>query len=402
MPGESTNVKSQAPAEPAGSALSSESIFGAITRRQAMARAGGALFAASALGGVLSACGSSASGSGSGGGSVGGELTMLVWEGYDSPKASAAFRKKNGVTVHAEIIGSNSEVITKLLAGGASSTAVVTPGNGLLPLLVEAEVLDPVDWSKLPNTKKYTEQFKKLGEKSFAINGQTYAAPFLWGINSLVYNAAYVQQAPASYMDLMKPEYTNKIGLLDDVGNIQTWATVLGHDALNMSPAELKKVTEFLIELKTKQARVFTGDFDALAQALAAGDIVAVASPLWTNVSQIAEQHGSKTVKWTVPSSGGILWTDTWALPKGGPNRETAYAWIDWMIGQPANAMVANELSEAPVNGQATKQVENTSSKALYAPDVQEKTELFGFPVGNNGTVSYQDWTSAWKEVEAA
>ncbi|MBS1883686.1 MAG: extracellular solute-binding protein, partial [Actinobacteria bacterium] len=179
-------------------------------------------------------------------------------------------------------------------------------------------------------------------------------------------------------------------------------ATVLGHDALNMSPAELKKVTEFLIELKTKQARVFTGDFDALAQALAAGDIVAVASPLWTNVSQIAEQHGSKTVKWTVPSSGGILWTDTWALPKGGPNRETAYAWIDWMIGQPANAMVANELSEAPVNGQATKQVENTSSKALYAPDVQEKTELFGFPVGNNGTVSYQDWTSAWKEVEAA
>lgn len=376
-----------------------DALYETTTRRQVIARGGGALLATSALGGLVSACGSSAAG---GSGGIGGELSMLIWEGYDSPRASAPFRKKNDVSVHSSLVTSDAEVITKLLAGGASSTSLVTPGNGLIPLMVEADVLDPMDWSKIPNVAKYAPRFAKLGKTTFAVDGQTYAAPYLWGINTLVYNSKYIPKPPPTFMELTKDEYSGKLGIWDNVGNIQTWATVLGYDALNMTAAELGKVTDFIISLKTDHARVFTDDLSILTKALAGGDIVAVAGPCWAYASSLAEQYGSKSVKWTVPEAGCILWTDTWALPKGGPNRETAYAWIDYMIGARANGIVANELAEAPVNQQASANLQNPTSKELYKPEVEERSETFGYPLGTNGTVSYQDWLAAWKRVEAA
>lgn len=382
------------------------SVLEDATRRQFLLRAGGTVLATSAVGSVLAACGGDTSSSAADE-EIGGTLTMLIWEGYDSPKASAPFRKQHDVTVRSQLIGSNSELITKLLAGGASSLSLATPGNGLIPLMVEADVLEPLDLSRLPNTQKYSPQFAQMLANDLTIDGEAYAVPFTWGINTLLYNASYISNAPASFTDLTKAEYTGKIGMWDDVGNIQTWASVLGYDALNMSQAELDKVIDFLIDLKTSQARVFTSDFNVMTKSLAGGDVVAYASPMWTFFATLANEQGGNDVRWSVPSAGAILWVDTWALPKGGTNQATAYAWIDSMIGQKANKVVTEELSEAPVNAAAIEQVKAGSASAegttdLYGPEVEAKSELFAFPVGGGGTVGYQDWVDSWKRVQAA
>lgn len=382
-------------------------VFEDATRRQFLARAGGTVLATSAVGSLLAACGGDATSSGSGE-EVGGTLSMLIWEGYDSPKASAPFRKQNDVTVRPQLINSNSELITKLLAGGAGSLSLVTPGNGLVPLMVDADVLEPLDLSRIPNTGKYDPRFTQMLQNDLTIDGEAYAVPFTWGINTLLYNAAYISTAPASFMDLTKPEFTNKIGMWDDVGNIQTWASVLGYDALDMTQAELDKVIDFLIDLKTSQARVFTSDFNVMTKSLAGGDVVAYASPMWTFFATLANEQGGNDVRWTVPSAGGILWVDTWAIPKGGPNQATAYAWIDYMIGQRANKILTEELSEAPVNAAAIEQVKSGGSGSaegttdLYGPEVEEKAELFAFPVGGGGSVGYDQWVEGWKRVQAA
>lgn len=384
----------------------SRSVLEDATRRQFLIRAGGAALATSAVGSVLAACGGGATTGSSG--EIGGTLTMLIWEGYDSPKASAPFRQQSDVSVRSQLIGSNSELITKLLAGGASSLSLATPGNGLVPLMVDADVLEPLDLSRIPNTRKYDPRFTQMLQNDLTIDGEAYAVPFTWGINTLLYNAKYIADAPTSFMDLTKPEYTNKIGMWDDVGNIQTWASVLGYDALNMSQAELDKVIDFLIDLKTSQARVFTSDFNVMTKSLAGGDVVAYASPMWSFFATLANEQGGNDVRWTVPSAGGILWVDTWAIPKGGPNQATAYAWIDYMIGQKANKILTEELSEAPVNAAAIAQVKSGGSGSaegttdLYGPEVEEKSELFAFPVGGGGTVGYAEWVDAWKRVQAA
>jgi spermidine/putrescine transport system substrate-binding protein len=227
-------------------------------------------------------------------------------------------------------------------------------------------------------------------------------APYLWGINALIYNEKYVSEPPKSFMDLTKPEFTNKVSMPTIAENMYNcWGPVLGYDPAEMSQAELQKVTDFLIKLKRDQARVFTGNIDAEAQALVRGDIVAIAGAEWTMVATIAKQNGSDTVKYVLPEHGAISWTDTWAIPKGGPNRETAYAWIDYMVG-PGNAKAAKNLSEAPVNREAIAAVKDPSTKALFTSEVQSKALPVVIPSGQNGSVHWQDWTEAWKRVEAA
>lgn len=379
-----------------------------VTRRAFVTRAGALLVASSAGTALLSACGggsTAASTSNAASSHIGGVLDMLVWEGYDDPKASAAFKAKYGVTVRADYLETNPEVITKLLAGGASRTALATPNLALTPLMAQAGVLDPTDWSQVPNTADYIPRIAAFAKTNFAVNGQTYGFPYQWGINGLVYNAKYVSQAPKSFLELTKPEFTNKIALTDVAeDNYQCWAKILGYDPLHMSSAELAKVTNYLINLKKTHVRVFSSNYDQLAQALATGDVVAVASPFPSSMPELARKHGSNTVKFVLPSVGGQTWTDSWALPKGGPNQATALAWINFMLSPKANAMVATDNQYGTVNRRG---IDLTSGVARSAypynnPELNKLAPPWSLPRGGSGSVTWQNWLTAWKSVEAA
>ena len=119
-----------------------------FSRRQFVRRVGGAVLATS-LGASLAAAGAAASTS-----EIGGTLNMVIWDGYDDKVASAPFRKKYGVKTQATYIGNNEQIFTKLRAGGVGSIDLVTPYHGYIKVLVEAGLLQPVDYSKLPNVRQ--------------------------------------------------------------------------------------------------------------------------------------------------------------------------------------------------------------------------------------------------------
>jgi spermidine/putrescine-binding protein len=365
----------------------------------------GAVVATSVLGEALAGCGSSSQSSTSAGEEVGGRLTTLDWAGYSSPKASEPFRNRYGVSVNEEPLTSNGDIITKLLAGGADSISAVTPPMGLVPLAVQAGVLEPLDYDRLPNAADYIPYYANLGEKTFAIDGQTYAAPFLWGTLELVYNEQYLAQPPSDWMEFTEPEFTGKLALTDvPEDNYQCWGEAMGYDPLKMTKPQLEKVTDFLIQFKTEQVRTFTNTYDDLAQELASGDIVAVASPLWIAIAGEAKKHGSNSVKWKLLDKGCRRWTDTWALPKGGNNQDTAYAWINYMIGANAQAIVASELQSATVNRKAIPKLTGPA-KTLYPynnPEAARRTPTWTLPTGENGAATYDDWLEEWRRVQAA
>jgi spermidine/putrescine-binding protein len=377
------------------------------TRREFIERAGGTLLASSAVGGLVAACGSSSSSSaGAAAAKIGGQLSMLLWEGYDDPTASAAFRKQYNVSVRTDLLQTNTEIITKLLAGGGGQYSLVTPEIALTPLMVEAGVVDPVDWSQIASTQQYIPTIASFG-KEFTVGGKTYGAPYQWGINAMIYNAKYLPTPPRSFMEFTKPAYRNKIALTDVAeDNYLLWGQLLGYDPLHMTSSELTKVTNFVINLKKTNVRVFSNDYDALAQALAAGDVIACASPLNTSLPALARKHGSDTVKYYLPPGGeSRTWTDSWALPKGGSNRATAYAWINYMLSAKANAQVATDNQYATVNAEGVPLVRGVARTAYpyaHAAELARLAPAWAVPRGTSGTVTWQDWSNAWKNVEAA
>ena len=48
-------------------------------------------------------------------------------------------------------------------------------------------------------------------------DGNVYGTPFVWGSVPLMYNADIVKEAPASWRDMMKPEWKGKVALVHDL-----------------------------------------------------------------------------------------------------------------------------------------------------------------------------------------
>jgi len=75
-------------------------------------------------------------------------------------------------------------------------------------------------------------------------------------------------------MDIFKPEYKGKVGMMDDpIGN-QMLAAILATDAkvpTMLTPEQLDQATQFLIKLKKDQVRQVAVSWGELANALGEG-----------------------------------------------------------------------------------------------------------------------------------
>ncbi len=374
-----------------------------IGRRQFVARTGGLVVTSGLMGAVLDACGS-------GGGStttakVGGSLDVFVYAGYDDKKAEAPFLKKYGVRVNTTNIDQPDGIITRLKAGGTSQFDLVSANVAQAPMMVAADVVQPIDYSRLPNTKQLLSNMAPLGTKTFGVGGKSYAVPYVWGINALVYNSKLVPSKPTSWKDLLTAPYKGKLAMTDAAGdNIIIWGRMLGFDPTTMTKDQLNQTIDYIINIKKQQARTFSNNFDDLADQLARGDVWAVASPVWIALIPLAGKKGAdgKSVTWTLPKEGGGTWTDAFYIPKSARNVDTAYAWLDWMLSARAQATVAADLNSGTVNRDAVPLL-TTSMRATYpygsVNTLARTAPIEAFPTG---PATYADWVAGWTRVQAA
>src|SRR5215210_4745621 len=81
---------------------------------------------------------------------VGGTLFYYNWADYVNPKTYKAFTKDTGVDIKKDFYVSNEELQVKL-QGGARGFDLVAPTGYMVQILADANQLEPIDYSKLPN-----------------------------------------------------------------------------------------------------------------------------------------------------------------------------------------------------------------------------------------------------------
>jgi spermidine/putrescine transport system substrate-binding protein len=381
-----------------------------LSRRQFVTRAGGALIVTS-FGPLLAACGGGDEGQEEGGGGggggeadIGGTLNMVIWDGYDDKEASKPFLDQYGVKVQPTYIGNNEEIFTKLRAGGVGQIDLVTPYHGYIKVLHEADLIEPVDYGRLQNAN-YIENFDHPEWNTF--DGETFSAPYIWGTDPMMYNAKFIKEPPQSWRDVEKPEYKGKVVMVDDaLGQIMVWGRVLGYeDPTKITQDQLDDVINLLTEIKTEQARTFAASWGDMADIMARGDAW-ISTGGWEAISMFAAQKGGD-VRFVHPEEGDFAWTDSWVLPKDAPNVDTAYAWIDWMIGPEAQPIVAKNLASGVVNQEAVDKLD-PDTKSIYPYDnlesVFEKAPNFDIPPREpeGDLTTLDDWNEAWERLRAA
>jgi len=329
-------------------------------------------------------------------------VKFLGWQGYDDRSALKPLTSQ-GLTVDAQYITNNDEIVTKLRGGGLGSIDVVTPGISAVAPLVRAQLLAPLDYARLPHSEGYISRFRDLEWNRF--EGEAYTAPVVWSDYPMNYRADLFDDLPASWLDLGDPRYKGKLVTLDDSANLWVLAVALfgTSDFSTLTKAQLKEVVEAYRPIKENLVTISPsyGDIvDILARGEAAASVLG-----WRFVQVQLMERGYDAGSHVPQQDGTFLWCDSYCIPRNAPNLDAAYAFIDTMISPRGNAIVAAQTGSGITNAAAIDHLPEDQRK-LYPYDALtqflNRNRFYTAPkLETDGDVAtLKDWIDAWETLK--
>jgi spermidine/putrescine transport system substrate-binding protein len=356
-----------------------------LTREQFLRRAvaGGSILTVS---GLLEACG--------GGGGIKGAaatsttatpvkktlastLTFSNWPLYidvDKKKQHPSlqqFTKKTGVKVkYIEDINDNESFFGKIEGPLSHKQSVhrdlivMTDSSGLPARMIELGWLEKLYKPAIPNIKNLlpAQQHPDWDPQ------RQYSLPWQSGMTGIGYDPKKVGGELTSVAQLLEDKkLKGKVTLLTELGDtIGLVMLANGDDPAHVTPATYKKAVDRIQKaVKSGQVRQFTGN--DYAPLLAKGDVWACFA--WSgDMVQLQADHPG--LKWNLPDSGGMIWTDNMLIPKGG-DIFTASTYMNYYYEPSVAAEVEDYVNYiCPVVG-ADKVLEKTD------PEVAKNTLIF-------------------------
>ena len=333
------------------------------------------------------------------------DITFLGWEGYDSGLFVDSYLEDNDINLNTTYIGNNDEIVSKLVSGGVGTIDIVTPYMGYIPMMVAADILQPIDESKVPNLSKIHPFFRD--DPNIIVDGVRYGVPFTWGCAPMMYNTKVISSTPESWADLFKPEYAGKVGMMDDpLGNLMLAAVVAtdAEVATSLTKKQLDDAVKYLISVK-KIARLVTPSWGDLADAMARGDVIITFSG-WETLKKFCADKGASHIDYVYPKEGTFAWLDTYSIAKDAPNPDIDHKLCDMIVDVPAQLFIGDEFIQGITNSDAIAQL--GISKDFYPYDnlagLASKATFFAFPPLEEGAglTTFNDWLEAYETFKAA
>ncbi|MGA0614201.1 ABC transporter substrate-binding protein [Paracoccus sp. KR1-242] len=266
---------------------------------------------------------------------IGDQVSMATWPNYDDPDNLALFQKQTGAAVQVNVFGSNEEMFAKLQAGGAGWDVVVAT-NYTISTYAGQKMIEPLDLSKLPNhdAASFDPRFADPG----TVDGKLYAIPKLWGTTGMAWDSSKAKQPFTSwkdFFDVTKADFSGRTIIHDyqltAIGNALKY---FGHSFNSVDPAELAEAEKLLIEIKPHLFAI-TSDYQP---SMRNGD--AWLTMCWTGDAKQMNRDLPE-IQYTLGKEGGEIWSDFYTIPTSAPNREGAYALLNFLLDPEVNAREA-------------------------------------------------------------
>ncbi len=295
-------------------------------------------------------------------------LYIDINEKAKSHPTLVAFQKHYGVHVkYLEDINDNPSFFGKIegpLSQGQSigrDVIVLTDSSGLPGRMIELGWLEKLDKSAIPNIKNLqpTQQHPSWDPN------REYSLPWQSGMTGIGYDPKLVGGDITSLNDLLSnPKLKGKVTMLTEMSDsIGITMLANGDDPAKTTDATFTKAINTLQKaVDSGQIRQFTGN--DYAPLLAKGDIYACLA--WSgDMVQLQADHPG--LKWVLPDTGGMIWTDNMLIPKGG-NVFGASTLMNWYYRPDIAAQVEDYVNYiCPVVG-ADKVLEKTDPAVANNP----------------------------------
>ena len=282
-------------------------------------------------------------------------LNFYNWDTYIGETTLDDFKDASGIEVTMDLFGDNDELFAKLKEGNPGYDVIV-PTNDYVERMITAEMLVPLDHSKLPNFSKNVDPAFK--EAAFD-PGRKYSVPYMWGTQGIGYRKSRVEGVPDSWKWLLDSDkYSGRVALLGDEGSVIGMALkYLGYSYNSKEPAEIKQAEELIIKQKP-HIKVFADDNGQ--DLLLSGEVDLTME--WNgDILQVMAEDDD--LSYVVPKEGSVAWQDCLSIPTGAPHPENAHKFIDFIFKADVGAAIADFIQYATPNDAARKLLPDEYSK---------------------------------------
>lgn len=294
-------------------------------------------------------------------------MHLYNWFGFIAPQTPKEFEQETGTRFHMDAFDSAEIMQSKVMAGRTGYDVVVATSN-VLPSLIQAGVLQPLDRNQLGNLSHVDPDI--LSQLAVNDPGNRYAVPYLWGTTGIGYDvdkvkAALGDDAPVDSWDLIfKEENISKlkscgVAMLDSPSEIISIALhYLGLPSNSKNPDDYKKAQALLLKIRPY---VLYFDSSRIDADLADGNICAVVG--WANGALAAQAINEKNqtgrkIAYSLPREGALVWSENLVLLKDAPHPKEGMAFINYMLRPEIIAKTSNHTLYPNANKDATEFVE--------------------------------------------
>ena len=313
------------------------------------------------------------------------ELNLYIWSDYVAPNTLADFKKATGISVHMDVFDSSELLEAKMLAG-ASGYDVIVPNSPALARFIKADVVRPLDKTKLPNLA--TQDPAILARTAAQDPGNAHGIVYMWGTSGIGYDAAKVRaalgkDAPVdSWKLILDPANAAKLAkcgiyVFDSPADVfELTLNYLGKDPHSTNPKDYEEAGETWMKVRPYVAKFHNSEY---ISALANGDIC-VAMGFSGDIFQARDraEEAKKGVKiaYSIPKEGAVMWFDFMAIPKDAPHPDAAHAFLNFIMDPKVIGPITNSVYYANANTKAApftnKDVLN--DKTVYpTPDTMKR-----------------------------
>ncbi|MFR9777372.1 ABC transporter substrate-binding protein [Micromonospora sp. MS34] len=262
-----------------------------------------------------------------------------------------AFIAKSGIQVtYTEDVNDNNEFFGKVqnqLAGcQPTGRDVMVLTDWMAARMIRLGWIQKLDKAKLPNVE--ANLLPSLRNRSFDSDNQL-AIPWQSGLAGIAYNGKVAKEVRTIDELLARPDLKGKVTALSEMRD--TMGLLLqsnGHDPANFTTAQFDDALSKLKKaVDSKQIRKFTGN--DYAPDLAKGDIAACIG--WSgDVIQLG--FDDEKIKFVVPESGVMLWSDNMLVPNKASHKANAEELINYYYDPAVAAQLAAYVNYiCPVKG---------------------------------------------------
>ena len=320
-------------------------------------------------------------------------LVVYNWGEYIDPDVLDEFEEETGISIIYDEFETN-EIMYPKVEAGAVVYDVICPSDYMVQKMIKNDLLEPLDYDKIPNISNIDPDYLKSAEQFDP--GNRYCVPYCWGTVGILYNKTMVDEPVDSWDILWDEKYKDEILMQDSVRD--TFAVALKRLGYSLNSTDSKELQEAADSLKEQkdlvQAYVVDQVRDKMIGNEAALGVIYSGEAIYT-------QRENPNLEYVIPKEGSNVWIDGWVIPKNARHKENALKFLDFLC-RPEIALKNFEyITYSTPNKAARALIEDddirNSTIAFPTADMLKNCETYTY-LGSDMDFEYNE---LWNEVKA-